>query len=200
MMPDLPISLLPYVGNTGYTDNDLLVIVNYAIPSGTTSNTTLLQHKEWILSAQTSLQYFVSATTPTEVVNSGDRWFNTNTGSELVYINDGNSSQWVEPFSILTTPDVGYYSTTGITISQTITWDRTYWGISGSTNVDITLPTAVNKDGYYLVIKDESGNSGTNRIRLTPASGTIDGNNYVDMNIDYMSLTLIARNGDWYII
>jgi hypothetical protein len=147
------------------------------------------------------LQYFISATTPTGLVNSGDRWFNTNTGVELVWINDGNSTQWVQPFSVPgPAPDQGYYSTTGVTSSQTITWDRTYWGISGSTNVDITLPTAVNKDGYYLVIKDESGNSGTNRIRLTPASGTIDGNNYVDMNIDYMSLTLIARNGDWYII
>jgi hypothetical protein len=147
------------------------------------------------------LQYFISATTPTGVVNSGDRWFNTDTGIELVWIDDGNSTQWVQPFSVPgPTPDEGYYSTTGITTSQTITWDKTYWGISGSTNVDITLPTAVNKDGYYLVIKDESGNSGTNRIRLTPTSGTIDGNSYVDMNINYMSLTLIARNGNWYII
>jgi hypothetical protein len=45
-------------------------------------------------------QYFVSATTPTETVNSGDRWFDTSTGVELVWIDDGGSSQWVQPFSV----------------------------------------------------------------------------------------------------
>lgn len=61
MMADLPISLLPYVGNTGYTNNDLLVFVNYTIPSGTTSNTTLIQHKNWILSGISD--YYVTAFT-----------------------------------------------------------------------------------------------------------------------------------------
>jgi hypothetical protein len=61
MMADLPISLLPYVGNTGYTNNDLLVFVNYTIPSGTTSNTTLIQHKNWILSGIND--YYVTAFT-----------------------------------------------------------------------------------------------------------------------------------------
>lgn len=55
-MPDLPISQLPYVGNTGYTNSDLFVFVNYLEPiTGTTSNTTLLQHKEWVLSGLTNL-------------------------------------------------------------------------------------------------------------------------------------------------
>ena len=62
MMADLPISLLPYVGNTGYTNNDLLVFVNYTIPSGTTSNTTLIQHKNWILSGISD--YYVTASHP----------------------------------------------------------------------------------------------------------------------------------------
>jgi hypothetical protein len=93
-----------------------------------------------------------------------------------------------------------YYNTTGITNSQSITWNKTYWGISGSTNVDITLPSATSKDGYFLIIKDEGGNAGTFRIRVTPLSGLIDGNTYVDMSINYMSLTFVARNNNWWII
>ena len=147
-------------------------------------------------------QYFVSATTPTETVYSGDRWFNTNTGVELVWIDDGDSSQWIQPFSVPgpLSPDEGYFTYTGLTTGQTLTWDKTYWGISGSSNVNLTLPTTTAKDGYYIIIKDEAGTCGTYRIRLTPASGTIDGNNYVDMQINYMSLTCMVRGGNWYLI
>ena len=93
-----------------------------------------------------------------------------------------------------------FYTVTAITSSQTLTWDKSYWGISGSSNVDLTLPSTVGKDGYFITIKDEAGNSGSYRIRLTPTSGLIDGNSYVDMNINYMSLTVMVRNGNWYII
>ena len=152
-------------------------------------------------SSSSGLTYFVTSSTPT-ATQSGDRWFNTDTGVELVWINDGDSSQWVQPFSVPgpVSPDVGYYLTTGITTSQTITWDKTYWGISGSSNVDLTLPSTTSKEGYYLIIKDEAGICGNYRIRLTPTSGTIDGNNYVDMNINYMSLTCLVRGGNWYLI
>lgn len=44
-----------------------------------------------------ALTYFVSASTPTGVsLQSGDRWFDTNTGDELVWINDGDSAQWIQ--------------------------------------------------------------------------------------------------------
>lgn len=92
------------------------------------------------------------------------------------------------------------YLTTGITSSQTITWDKNYWGISATTNVDLILPNTVSKDGYFITIKDESGNCGNYRIRLTPSVGLIDGNNYVDMNINFMSLTCMVRGGNWYLI
>lgn len=152
-------------------------------------------------STSSGLTYFVTSSTPT-ATQSGDRWFNTNTGIELVWVNDGDSSQWIQPFSVPgpLSPDVGYYLTTGITTSQTITWDKTYWGISGSGDVNITLPSTTSKEGYYLIIKDEAGICGTYRIRLTPTSGTIDNNNYVDMNINYMSLTCMVRGGNWYLI
>jgi hypothetical protein len=143
----------------------------------------------------------VSSSTPT-AVQSGDRWFDLNTGIEVVWIDDGDSSQWVQPFSVPgpLSPDAGYYQVSGITSSQTLSWNYTYWGVSASTNVDLILPTTTSKNGYYIIIKDESGNCGSYRIRVTPASGLIDGNNYIDMNINYMSLTFIVRNGNWYLI
>ena len=92
------------------------------------------------------------------------------------------------------------YSTTAITSTQSITWDKQYWGISGTTDVDLTLPSTTSKDGYILIIKDEAGIAGSNRIRLIPTTETIDGNLFVDMNINYMSLTIMARNNNWWII
>jgi hypothetical protein len=45
----------------------------------------------------TGLTYYVSASTPTGVtLYNGDRWFDTSTGAELVWINDGDSTQWVQ--------------------------------------------------------------------------------------------------------
>jgi len=109
----------------------------------------------------TGLNYFVSGSTPT-ATQSGDRWFDTITGVELVWINDGDSSQWIQPFSVPGPAfDLGYYSTTGLTTGQTLTWSKTYWGISAQTNVDLILPSTLNKDGYYIIIKDEAGNCGT---------------------------------------
>jgi len=92
-------------------------------------------------------------------------------------------------------------STTGLTSSAfTITSGITYWGINYNGNVDVSIPNPTSITGLKLVIKDEGGNAGTYRIRLTPSVGTIDGNSYVDMNINYMSLTLVARNNNWWII
>ncbi len=60
------------------------------------------------------LTYYVSASTPTgSTLISGDRWFNTSTGIELVWINDGDSQQWIQPFSVPgpVSPDVGFITT-----------------------------------------------------------------------------------------
>jgi len=184
---NLPVSGLTAGTGIGISNNNGNFTISFTGSSGSVSGLT----------------YYVSASTPTGVtLVSGDRWFNTDTGIELVWIYDGDSSQWIQPFSIPgpVSPDVGYHTVTGITTGQTITWDKTYWGISAQTNVNLTLPTTTGKDGYYIIIKDEGGYCGTYRIRLTPASGLIDGNNYVDMNINYMSLTCMVRGGNWYFI
>jgi hypothetical protein len=75
-----------------------------------------------------------------------------------------------------------------------------YYGVNYNGQVDLTLPDPQGFDGVNLIIKDESGNAGTYRIRLTPTSGFIDNYNYVDMNLNYIALHLISRNGNWWII
>jgi hypothetical protein len=128
--------------------------------------------------------------------------FNTVTGLTVngnLIVTGTTSSSSISATTYLNLP-VNLFVTSAITSSQTLTWDKSYWGVSGSSNVDLTLPTTTSRDGYYLVIKDEAGTSGFFRIRLTPTSGLIDGNSYVDMNINYMSLTIMVRNGNWYLI
>ena len=94
-----------------------------------------------------------------------------------------------------------FYTTARITTSAaTLNIDTNYYGVNYNGNVDILLPNPSGYDGYNINIKDESGNAGIYRIRLTPLSGLIDGNNYVDMNINYMSLHVVARNNNWWII
>jgi len=103
--------------------------------------------------------------------------------------------------TIYSTGSTQFISTTGVTTSAiTITSGITYWGINYIGNVDTIIPDATNLTGLKLIIKDEGGNAGSYRIRITPSVGTIDGNSYVDMNINYMSLTLVARNNNWWLI
>ena len=43
------------------------------------------------------LTYYVTGSTPSgPTFISGDRWFNTTNGDELVYVNDGDSQQWIQ--------------------------------------------------------------------------------------------------------
>lgn len=199
-IPVNPIFLSGLTVNGSFIYNNGTEQPNYVL---TTDGTGLAFWGPQSGSSGIQLTYYVTGTTPSGVtLINGDRWFNTNTGIELVWINDGDSQQWIQPFSVPgpVSPDVGYYTTTGITTSQSITWDKTYWGISANTNTDIILPSVVSKEGYYIIVKDEKGNCGTYRIRLTPTSGLIDGNNYIDMNINFMSLTCMVRGGNWYLI
>jgi len=89
---------------------------------------------------------------------------------------------------------------TAITTSQTLTWDYQYYGISATTNIDLTLPSTTNRDGQFITIKDESGTANTYRIRLTPALGLIDNYNYIDMNTKDIAINVMVRNNKWVTI
>ena len=83
--PYLPLSGGTVTGNTVFT-------------SGLTANT---------ISAATyqnlpqNLSYYVSGSTQGGSHISGDRWLNTTSGDELVWVNDGDSQQWIQISSIV---------------------------------------------------------------------------------------------------
>jgi hypothetical protein len=141
-----------------------------------------------------SIYYQSGYGVPTHIATRGCTYIDVNTGT--MYINKDGLVDWVE---MLGSSNI-YYDSTNINVSTNLTWDNIYWGVNSLTNIDLILPFTTNKDGYFLIIKDESGSCGSYRIRITPTSGLIDGNNYVEMNINYMSLTCMVRDGNWYLI
>ncbi len=66
---------------------------------------------------------------------------NTNTGVELVWINDGDSSQWIQPFSVPgpLSPDAGYFTVTGGTVFQSGFTANTFYS-SGQVGVGTSNP------------------------------------------------------------
>jgi hypothetical protein len=182
---------------TGFTDT--------FVTGGTynTGTSTFTNNSGGTFSVTGFSKYFVTGSTPSGyTINNGDRWYNTTSGIELVYFDDGSSSQWVQPPN---TPGPAGYSnlltTTGITVSSTtLDINYNYYGVNYNGIVNITLPNPSGYDGRNINIKDEGGYAGTYRIRLIPSVGLIDGNSYVDMNIKYISLHIVARNNNWWII
>lgn len=151
-------------------------------------------------------QYFITGSTPTGItINYGDRWYDINSGIELVFITDGDSEQWVQPSNNPGPQGPPGYSnlmiTSGISTNDLVLdININYYGVTHAGIIDLYLPDPTGYDGYNMNIKDESGNSSIYRIRLIPLAGLIDNTNYVDMNTDYMSLHVVARNNNWWII
>jgi hypothetical protein len=58
-------------------------------------------------------KYFVTGSTPTGIsLNNGDRWFDTNSGIEVVWITDVDGSQWIQPIQGNSTPSITVSGTT----------------------------------------------------------------------------------------
>jgi hypothetical protein len=140
--------------------------------------------------------------------------FNVNgffTGNTDVFVTGGTYNSGVATFKNNTggtfnvngffTGGTNSFLTTTITQSaDTLSFNYNYYGINYSGQVNLTLPNPSGFDGRNINIKDESGNAGIYRIRLTPSFGLIDGATYVDMNLNYISLNIVARNNNWWII
>lgn len=129
------------------------------------------------------------------------------TKTDLIHIViTGDTSQSVDGSSYKATisqvqDEILMFKTSGITTSATTLVEGiTYFGVNFSGNVDLNLFNISGVDGINLHIKDEGGTAGVNRIRVQSATSTIDGNPFVDINIPYMSLYLISRGGNWWII
>lgn len=123
--------------------------------------------------------------------------------NDKLYFYNGSWKSQIGPTGP-TGPGMSSYTVITQTSSPIVIADftTTYQGISVNGPVDITTPDPTGNNGKILIIKDEGGYCGLpgNRIRVTPATGTVDGQAFIDMAISYMSLTLIANNNNYYII
>jgi hypothetical protein len=151
-----------------------------------------------------NLPFYYQPTAPTvSSLTAGSRWFHSDTGVEYVYIDDGNSLQWVQPTS--TIAGSLNYQTSAInsssqSISLTSQYGPEYFGVSFSSTTYIYLPTNV-VVGKTITVKDESGRASVHPIYIVAYSGeTIDNHSDVQVAINYGSLTMIRRNNNWWII
>jgi hypothetical protein len=105
------------------------------------------------------LTYYYQTTTPTDPgITLGQRWMDSDTGIEFVYINDGNSSQWIQPTVPTGLGATGPQGNTGAT------------GPQGNTGATGPLPT-----NFVESINGRTGAvnfvAGTN-ISITPSGNT----------------------------
>jgi len=173
--------------------------------SGAGSLPSYIQFVDGSTQGSASSKFFYTSTSPSGVTQ-GDRWMDSDNGIEYVYINDGNSQQWVQP------TNTGGSSTTSISILATTTVTGAtytalpsdyYIGVSYAGQVTVTLPVAP-ETGREIVVKDESGNAGNGvnrQITIVGATAAhkIDNQSSAIINLDNAGLHFIYRNG-WRII
>ena len=80
--------------------------------------------------------------------------------------------------------------------------DYHFIGVDTTTKpVTITLPAGTSvSSGKILLIKDEGGNAGTNKITVTTSDGsTIDGSSSVNLESDYAAISIYYNGSGWHI-
>ena len=153
--------------------------------------------------AGTNFYYQQSPPATVDGVTIGSRWMDSDNGQEYVYINDGNSNQWVQPTVNPFFGSVSYNTTSVTGTTYEATAQDYYIGVSHAGMPTIYLPAAPSV-GREVVVKDESGNaSAANRyITVRGASGsseTIDNQAYAVLNLNNAGVHFIYRGG-WRII
>ena len=120
-------------GGTFNSGTNTLNLVNYT--GGTVSITGFTSGS----GGTSNLNYYITGSTPSGTINSGDRWFDTSSGYELVYINDGNSSQWIQPNN---NGQVTISMSSGGTSTGSTITSGDYLPLSGGTVTGATIYTA----------------------------------------------------------
>ena len=113
---------------------------------------------------------FTYGPTAPAVAQIGDRWLDSVNFRMLLYINDGDSGQWVEVTNVGINESLFVPTVVINAATYTVTASDTYLGINYSGSVTITLP-ASDTAGRIIYIKDESGNAATYPITV---AGTVD--------------------------
>jgi hypothetical protein len=115
----------------------------------------------------------------------GDRWMDSDTGKEYVYVNDGSSSQWIEPVS--SNGLVGVTYTSSIQLLE--------FGVTGSF---VKLGVGTTAPNYPLDI------NGTSNFRsgISAAGITVNGNTTITGSLDGAGATFtgaVISNGGYRI-
>ncbi len=141
-MPVIPISYLPYVGQTGYTTDDLLVLVNYydSPYTGVTKNTKISQIKDYVLSG-----YTFTGNTSTSCIN--DLYVHSLHGCSPITIMDSVQSDGSSVYSGTTLGFAFGYNTLSLGDyshaegNETISGGKAFQ-IESISNGQITLPSS----------------------------------------------------------
>jgi hypothetical protein len=146
--------------------------------------------------------FFYQQTPPVTGVTVGSRWMDSDNGQEYIYINDGNTEQWVQP-SVSSIVSATVNTVVGITGASYSASDLDYYiGISYGGAVTVTLPESP-AAGREVVVKDESGHAGDGINRAITIVGSdgdkIDNRDSAVLNISNGALHFIYRSG-WRII
>jgi len=138
-MPNVKISALPYVGSSGYTSGDTFVLVNYILPSGTTSNTKITDLKDYFTSGLTFDYLSLSGGTVT-----GDTIFSSGLTASTF-----SATTYLGLPQITSVTDFTYSSNTfTITVNSATTFNATINDVTGLTvNGDLTVTGNTNVDG-----------------------------------------------------
>lgn len=148
--------------------------------------------------------FYYQETPPETGITLGTRWMNSNTGIEYIYINDGNSDQWIQATVDLTVETPTFvYNTTLVNGSEYSALDTDYYiGVSYAGPVTIVLPSDP-EEGKTVIVKDASGNASYGNRNITivgaRASDTIDNEASAIIATDNGALQFIYKNG-WRII
>jgi hypothetical protein len=188
-----------------FGSNDLYIPKGLKLNSTSTYSDSFIEFADGTTQASAPLKFTYNVNPPSGAT-MGDRWMDSDNGIEYVYINDGNSSQWIQPTNTSTgsSTAVSILATTGVTGATYAALASDYYiGVSYAGPVIITLPTNP-ETGREIVVKDESGNAGNGINRQitivgATASQKIDNQSSAIINLDNAGLHFIYRNG-WRII
>jgi hypothetical protein len=147
--------------------------------------------------------FFYQDSAPDAGVTIGSRWMNSNTGIEYIYINDGDTEQWIQSSVEVSVDTPTFtYNTTLVSGPLYSAFDSDYYiGVSYDGPVTITLPTSP-EQGKTVVVKDARGMASrpNNRITIVGAgSDTIDNEESAIIATNNGALQFIYKNG-WRII
>ena len=217
-MSDVKISQFPYVGNTGYTPNDLFVFVNYLGPTGTTSNTKIDDFKNFTIID--SYNYFlplsggsvtgsttftngltantISATTyqnlPKDIFVTGGTYSNGST----TFTNNTGGTFTITGFST-TTPFTGGTVSGPTTFTNGLTANT----ISATTyqNLPIdpdTFVTGFTYNNNLFTVKQNNGQPDLTAVINSVTGWTVNGNLTVTGNTSVQGLTATTISATTY--